>query len=195
MTEREKGEALQPQVKFYPCKGRLDSIQELSATLKANIVMPARRPCVASRGVRQAMVIFVPPGAKRDKTRSPGFYEGVSQELTNLGRTAGLRRPAEFSRLPSIDLFPVDAAPPAGMQDREPDDLFAPVTHDDVVGPELAVGCLCPRFEVHVDHVRRLVIWSFRGCGLEFELLQADAALGESHRQLELAAHRLHHLA
>jgi hypothetical protein len=31
------------------------------------------------------MVIFVPPGAKRDKTRSPGFYEGVSQCLTDLG--------------------------------------------------------------------------------------------------------------
>ncbi len=25
---------------------------------------------------RQRMVIFVPPGAKRDKIRSPGFYEG-----------------------------------------------------------------------------------------------------------------------
>jgi len=31
------------------------------------------------------MVIFVPPGAKRDKTRSPGFDEGVSQYLTDLG--------------------------------------------------------------------------------------------------------------
>jgi len=29
--------------------------------------------------------ICVPPGAKRDKTRSPGFYEGVSQYLTDLG--------------------------------------------------------------------------------------------------------------
>ena len=36
---------------------------------------------------RQGMVIFVPPGAKRDKTRSPGFYEGVSQYLTGLGVT------------------------------------------------------------------------------------------------------------
>jgi hypothetical protein len=27
----------------------------------------------------------IPPGAKRDKTRSPGFYEGVSQYLTDLG--------------------------------------------------------------------------------------------------------------
>jgi hypothetical protein len=26
-----------------------------------------------------------PPGAKRDKTLSPGFYEGVSQYLTDLG--------------------------------------------------------------------------------------------------------------
>ena len=34
---------------------------------------------------RQGMVIFVPPGAKRDKTRSPGFYEGVSQYITDLG--------------------------------------------------------------------------------------------------------------
>lgn len=33
---------------------------------------------------RQGMVIFVPPGAKRDKTRSPGFYEGVSQYLKSL---------------------------------------------------------------------------------------------------------------
>ena len=34
---------------------------------------------------RQGMVIFVPPGAKRDRTRNPGFYEGVSQYLTDLG--------------------------------------------------------------------------------------------------------------
>jgi hypothetical protein len=34
---------------------------------------------------RQGMVIFVPPGAKRHKTRSPGFYEGVTQYLTDLG--------------------------------------------------------------------------------------------------------------
>ncbi len=33
---------------------------------------------------RQGMVIFVPPGAKRDRTRSPGFYEGVSQYLNDL---------------------------------------------------------------------------------------------------------------
>ena len=34
---------------------------------------------------RQGMVIFVPPGAKRDRTRSPAFYEGVSRYLTDLG--------------------------------------------------------------------------------------------------------------
>jgi DUF2075 family protein len=34
---------------------------------------------------RQGMVIFVPPGAKRDKTRSPGFCEWVSQYFTDLG--------------------------------------------------------------------------------------------------------------
>jgi hypothetical protein len=31
------------------------------------------------------MVIFVPPGAKRDKTRSPGFYEGIFDYLTAMG--------------------------------------------------------------------------------------------------------------
>jgi hypothetical protein len=34
---------------------------------------------------RQGMVIFVPPGAKRDRTRSPMFYEGVTQYLADLG--------------------------------------------------------------------------------------------------------------
>lgn len=34
---------------------------------------------------RQGMVIFVPPGAKRDKTRSPGFYEGIHAYLTGMG--------------------------------------------------------------------------------------------------------------
>ena len=73
---------------------------------------------------------------------------------------AGLVASSSAQRLKphAIDLFSVDAAPAAGMQDRQPNDLFAPITHDDVVGPELAVGRLCPRFKVHVDHVRRLVI-------------------------------------
>ena len=34
---------------------------------------------------RQGMVIFVPPGAKRDRTRSPGFYEGVYDYLMGMG--------------------------------------------------------------------------------------------------------------
>ena len=34
---------------------------------------------------RQGMVIFVPPGAERDKTRCAGFYHGVSRYLTDLG--------------------------------------------------------------------------------------------------------------
>jgi len=34
---------------------------------------------------RQGMVIFVPPGAKRDRTRSPEFYEGVYDYLTSMG--------------------------------------------------------------------------------------------------------------
>jgi hypothetical protein len=34
---------------------------------------------------RQGMVIFVPPGAKRDRTRRPGFYDGVYDYLTGMG--------------------------------------------------------------------------------------------------------------
>jgi DUF2075 family protein len=34
---------------------------------------------------RQGMVIFVPPGAKRDRTRKPDFYEGISNYLVDLG--------------------------------------------------------------------------------------------------------------
>ena len=34
---------------------------------------------------RQGMVIFVPPGAKRDRTRNPDFYEGVYDYLTGMG--------------------------------------------------------------------------------------------------------------
>ena len=34
---------------------------------------------------RQGMVIFVPPGAKRDRTRSPAFYEGIYDYLTDMG--------------------------------------------------------------------------------------------------------------
>jgi hypothetical protein len=31
------------------------------------------------------MVIFVPPGAKRDRTRNPEFYEGIFDYLTAMG--------------------------------------------------------------------------------------------------------------
>jgi hypothetical protein len=31
------------------------------------------------------MVIFVPPGAKRDRTRSPEFYEAIHYCLTGMG--------------------------------------------------------------------------------------------------------------
>lgn len=34
---------------------------------------------------RQGMVIFVPPGAKRDRTRNPAFYEGTAEYLAALG--------------------------------------------------------------------------------------------------------------
>jgi len=34
---------------------------------------------------RQGMVIFVPPGATRDRTRNPDFYEGVYDYLPGMG--------------------------------------------------------------------------------------------------------------
>ena len=34
---------------------------------------------------RQGMVIFVPPGAKRDKTRSPSFYDASFEYLMQIG--------------------------------------------------------------------------------------------------------------
>ena len=34
---------------------------------------------------RQGIVIFVPPVAERDRTRSPAFYEGVYDYLTGMG--------------------------------------------------------------------------------------------------------------
>ncbi len=34
---------------------------------------------------RQGMVIFVPPGAKRDRTRSPAFFAGIYDYLTSMG--------------------------------------------------------------------------------------------------------------
>ena len=34
---------------------------------------------------RQGMVIFVPPGAKRDRTRNPAFYQGIYEYLTHMG--------------------------------------------------------------------------------------------------------------
>ena len=34
---------------------------------------------------RQGMVIFVTPGAKRDRTRRPDYYEGVHAYMTSLG--------------------------------------------------------------------------------------------------------------
>ena len=42
---------------------------------------------------RQAMVIFVPPGAKRGKTRSLGFYEEVRQYPAELGVPTGRPKP------------------------------------------------------------------------------------------------------
>ncbi len=34
---------------------------------------------------RQGMVIFVPPGAKRDRTPSPAFHEGIYDYLSAMG--------------------------------------------------------------------------------------------------------------
>jgi DUF2075 family protein len=48
---------------------------------------------------RQGMVIFIPPGAKRDRTRRPGFY--VNQGLPRLAllkRSCKCRRPSNLSK-------------------------------------------------------------------------------------------------
>jgi hypothetical protein len=34
---------------------------------------------------RQGMVIFVPPGAKRDRTRNPSFYDASFEYLMQIG--------------------------------------------------------------------------------------------------------------
>ncbi len=34
---------------------------------------------------RQRMVVFVPPGAKRDRTRSPAFFEGIYDYMLRTG--------------------------------------------------------------------------------------------------------------
>ena len=34
---------------------------------------------------RQGMVIFVPPGANRHRTRNPDFYEGIYDYVTGMG--------------------------------------------------------------------------------------------------------------
>jgi hypothetical protein len=48
---------------------------------------------------RQGMVIFVPPGAKRDRTRSPAFYVGVYDYLMGMSVAGvqGASRAARFS--------------------------------------------------------------------------------------------------
>jgi hypothetical protein len=61
---------------------------ELSRT---DVKKPERRQYLKNASLvlltraRQGMVIFVPPGAKRDRTRSPTFYEGVYDYLTDIG--------------------------------------------------------------------------------------------------------------
>jgi hypothetical protein len=58
---------------------------------RTDVKKPERRqylktaPLVLLTRARQGMVIFVPPRAKRDRTRSPAFYEGGYEYLTNLG--------------------------------------------------------------------------------------------------------------
>jgi len=60
-------------------------------TSRTDVKKPERRQYLKNASLvlltraRQGMVIFVPPGAKRDRTRSPGFYEGVYNYLTGMG--------------------------------------------------------------------------------------------------------------
>jgi hypothetical protein len=64
------------------------SIRSFCGAKWTDVKKPKRRPyrknaCrVLLTRARQGMIIFVPPGAKRDKTRSPGFYGGVHEYLS-----------------------------------------------------------------------------------------------------------------
>jgi hypothetical protein len=52
--------------------------------IRVNIDLKSAYRVLLTRA-RQGMVIFVPPGAKRDRTRNPEFYEGSYDYLTGMG--------------------------------------------------------------------------------------------------------------
>jgi hypothetical protein len=60
-------------------------------TSRTDVKKPERRQYLKNASLvlltraQPGMVIFVPPGAKRDRTRSPAFYEGIHDYLTGMG--------------------------------------------------------------------------------------------------------------
>jgi hypothetical protein len=69
----------------------LSLLSQFPATKWTAVKKPERRQYLKNAyrllltWVRQGMVIFVPLGARRDKTRNPGFYEGVYEYLSSMG--------------------------------------------------------------------------------------------------------------
>ena len=72
-------------VRRGPCGVSLWEGPPPSHRFRDDTLRPTNASFVLLTRARQETVIFVPPGAKRDKTRSPGFFEGVSQYRTDLG--------------------------------------------------------------------------------------------------------------
>ena len=66
-------------------RGPNDEISRIDVKKPERQQYPKNASLVLLTRARQGMVIFVPPGAKRDKTRKPDFYEGISNYLVDLG--------------------------------------------------------------------------------------------------------------
>jgi hypothetical protein len=66
-------------------RGPNDEISRIDVKKPERQQYPKNASLVLLTRARQGMVIFVPPGAKRDKTRKPDFYAGVYDYLTGMG--------------------------------------------------------------------------------------------------------------
>ena len=66
-------------------RGPNDEISRIDMKKPERQQYPKNASLVLLTRARQGMVIFVPPGAKRDKTRKPDFYAGVYDYLTGMG--------------------------------------------------------------------------------------------------------------
>jgi hypothetical protein len=68
----------------FAMRSALQRLKPHAIDIRVNIDLKNSYRVLLTRA-RQGMVIFVPPGAKRDKTRKPDFYEGISNYLADLG--------------------------------------------------------------------------------------------------------------